>query len=270
MLKLSWSSGTIPTDWTPAPEDVEDKVDKTKVEIERQVNELRQETVQAKAKILKHEDSINNATKALNEKAVELQGQFNHALEEKVEVLNNAIAKTASGEEVKALLGKVTAMEKQTSEAKSKIDQFSKTLDTATQSSTEQVQNAESRFKKLVEKQAETINRDIDTVRQAAAEAAQKADQSLTDAKQYADSQKTAAIAAAEADATRKANAAKEAAKNELNPAIQAAQRKADEGISNAQQAVQSAERNCKLLRSMQTVRRRKQKSRPSETQKGN
>ena len=242
--KAKLERGTIPTDWTPAPEDVEDKVDKTKVEIERQVNELRQETVQAKAKILKHEDSINNATKALNEKAVELQGQFNHALEEKVEVLNNAIAKTASGEEVKALLGKVTAMEKQTSEAKSKIDQFSKTLDTATQSSTEQVQNAESRFKKLVEKQAETINRDIDTVRQAAAEAAQKADQSLTDAKQYADSQKTAAIAAAEADATRKANAAKEAAKNELNPAIQAAQRKADEGISNAQQAVQSAERN--------------------------
>lgn len=243
-VKAKLERGTIPTDWTPAPEDVEDQVDKTKVEIERQVNELRQETVQAKAKILKHEDSINNAEKALNEKAVELQGQFNHALEEKVEVLNNAIAKNASGEEVKTLLGRVTAMEKQTSEAKSKIDQFSKTLDTATQSSTEQVQNAESRFKKLVEKQAETINRDIDTVRQAAADVAQKADQSLTDAKQYADSQKTAAISAAAQDATQKANAAKEAAKSELNPAIQAAQRKADEGVSNAQQAVQAAERN--------------------------
>ena len=273
-VKAKLERGTIPTDWTPAPEDVEDKVDKAKVEIERQVNELRQETVQAKAKILKHEDSINNAEKALNEKAVELTGQFNHALAEKVEVLNNAIAKTASGEEVKALLGKVTAMEKQTSEAKSKIDQFSKTLDTATQSSTEQVQNAESRFTKLVEKQVETINRNVDEVKEAARQAAQKADQSLTDAKQYADdkktetlreaaqaaeadatakanaakqyaeSQKTAAISAAAQDATQKANAAKEAAKSELNPAIQAAQRKSDEGVSNAQQAVQAAERN--------------------------
>ena len=246
--KAKLERGTIPTDWTPAPEDVEDKVDKTKVEIERQVNELRQETVQAKAKILKHENSINNAEKALNEKAVELQGQFNHALEEKVEVLNNAIAKTASGEEVKALLGKVTAMEKQTSEAKSKIDQFSKTLDTATQSSTEQVANAESRFTKLVEKQVETINRNVDEVKEAARQAAQKADQSLTDAQQYADGKKAEALReaaqAAEADATRKANAAKEAAKNELNSAIAAAQRKADEGVSNAQQAVQAAERN--------------------------
>ena len=272
--KAKLERGTIPTDWTPAPEDVDGKIDKTKVEIERQVNELRQETVQAKAKILKHEDSINNATKALNEKAVELQGQFNHALEEKVEVLNNAIAKNASGEEVKALLGRVTAMEKQTSEAKSKIDQVSKTLDTATQSSTEQVQNAESRFTKLVEKQVETINRDINTVRQAAADAAQKADQSLTEAKQYADdkktetlreaaqaaeadatakanaakqyaeSQKTAAISAAAQDATQKANAAKEAAKSELNPAIRAAQRKADEGVSEAQKAVRKAEEN--------------------------
>ena len=184
----------------------------------------------------------------MNEKAVELQGQFNHALEEKVEVLNNAIAKTASGEEVKTLLGKVTAMEKQTSEAKSKIDQFSKTLDTATQSSTEQVANAESRFTKLVEKQVETINRNVDEVKEAARQAAQKADQSLTDAQQYADGKKVEALReaaqAAEADATRKANAAKKAAEDALNPAIQAAQRKADEGVSNAQQAVQAAERN--------------------------
>ena len=247
-VKAKLERGTIPTDWTPAPEDVENTVDKVKVELERQVNEVRQEAVQAKAKILKHEDSINNAEKALNEKAVELQGQFNHALEEKVEVLNNAIAKTASGEEVKALLGKVTAIEKQTSEAKSKIDQFSKTLDTATQSSTEQVANAESRFTKLVEKRVETINRNVDEVKEAARQAAQKADQSLTDAKQYADGKKTEALTeaaqAAEADATAKANAAKEAAKSELNPAIQAAQRKADEGVSEAQKAVRKAEEN--------------------------
>lgn len=257
--KAKLERGTVPTDWTPAPEDVEDKVEKVKVEIERQVKEAKDLAVKSEAKIREHDTSINNAEQALNQKAVELTGQFNQALTEKVEVLNSAIAKSASGEEVKALLGKVTAMERDVTESKSKIDQFSETLDTATKSSTQIVQDAESRFKKVVEKSAETINRDIDTVRQAAADAATKADQNLQAAqtyadgkktealdaaKQYADGQKTAAIDAAATDATKKANAAKEAAKNELNPAIQAAQRKADEGVSNAQQAVQAAERN--------------------------
>lgn len=272
--KAKLERGTIPTDWAPAPEDVEDKVDKVKVEIERQVKEAKDLAVSSSAKIKEHETSINNAEKALNQKAVELTGQFNQALTEKVEVLNNAIAKTASGEEVKALLGKVTAMEREVTESKSKINQFSETLDTATKSSTQIVQDAESRFKKVIEKSAETINRDFDTVKEAARQAVQKADQSLTDAKQYADNQKTetlraaeeaagrlantklgeakqyaddqktAAINAAATDATKKANAAKKAAEDALNPAIQAAQRKADEGVSNAQQAVQAAERN--------------------------
>lgn len=257
--KAKLERGTIPTDWTPAPEDVEDKVDKVKVEIERQVKEAKDLAVSSNAKIKEHETSINNAEKALNQKAVELTGQFNQALTEKVEVLDRAIAKKASGEEVKALLGKVTAMEREVTESKSKINQFSETLDNAQQSSTQIVQDAESRFKKVVEKSAETINRDIDTVRQAAADAALKADQNLqaaqtyadgkknealNAAKTYADGQKTAAIQAASADATKKANAAKKAAEDALNPAIQAAQRKADEGVSNAQQAVQAAERN--------------------------
>nr|DAF17537.1 MAG TPA: Minor structural protein 4 [Caudoviricetes sp.] len=257
--KAKLERGTIPTDWSPAPEDVEDKVDKVKVEIERQVREAKDLAVKSEAKIKEYDTSINNAEKALNRKAVELTGQFNQALTEKVEVLNNAIAKTASGEEVKALLGKVTAMEREVVESKSKINQFSETLDTATKSSTQIVQDAESRFKKVVEKSAETINRDIDTVRQAAADAASKADQNLQAAqtyadgkktealdaaKQYADNQKTAAIEAAATDATQKANAVKKAAEDALNPAIQAAQRKADEGVSTAQQAVQDAERN--------------------------
>lgn len=257
--KAKLEHGTIPTDWTPAPEDVEDKVEKVKVEIERQVKEAKDLAVKSEAKIKEHDTSINNAEQALNQKAVELTGQFNQALTEKVEVLNSAIAKSASGEEVKALLGKVTAMEREVTESKSKINQFSETLDTATKSSTQIVQDAESRFKKAVEKSAETINRDIDTVRQAAAHAATKADQNLqaaqdyadgkkiealNAAKDYADGQKTAAIEAAATDATQKANAAKEAAKNELNPAIQEAQRKADEGVSNAQQAVQAANQN--------------------------
>ena len=257
--KVKFERGTVPTDWTPAPEDVEDKVDKVKVEIERQVKEAKDLAVSSNAKIKEHETSINNAEKALNQKAVELTGQFNQALTEKVEVLNNAIAKSASGEEVKALLGKVTAVEREVIESKSKINQFSETLDNAQQSSTQIVQDAESRFKKVVEKSVETINRDIGTVRQAAADAASKADQNLQAAqnyadgkknealdaaKTYADGQKTAAIQAASADATKKANAAKKAAEDALNPAIQAAQRKADEGVSNAQQAVQAAERN--------------------------
>lgn len=257
--KAKLERGTIPTDWTPAPEDVEDKVDKVKAEIEVQIKEAKDLAVSSSAKIKEHETSINNAEKALNQKAVELTGQFNQALTEKVEVLNSAIAKTASGEEVKALLGKVTAMEREVTESKSKINQFSETLDTATKSSAQIVQDAESRFKKVVEKSAETINRDIDTVRQAAADAASKAGQNLQTAqdyadgkkiealdaaKTYADAQKTAAIKAAATDATQKADAAKEAAKTDLNPAIQAAQRKADEGVSEAQKAVQAANRN--------------------------
>lgn len=238
--KAKLERGTIPTDWTPAPEDVEDKVDKVKVEIERQVKEAKDLAVSSNAKIKEHETSINNAEKALNQKAVELTGQFNQALTEKVEVLNNAVAKKASGEEVKALLGKVTAMEREVIESKSKINQFSETLDNAQQSSTQIVQDAESRFKKVVENSVETINRDIGTVRQAAADAATKADQNLQAAQTYADGKKNEALDAAKDYADNQKTAAIQAAERNL----QAAKEYADGITAEAKaQAIRDAER---------------------------